>query len=102
MPEEAFDELRERLRRLEELRGGTVPPRGWEAPRSESPPPSDLQALAGLIEALRGVVPRELSEQLTAVVREVLLLIRAVLDFYLERLDRPARGEPEVEEIPID
>ena len=35
------------------------------------------------------------------VLREALLTLRALIDWYLERLDRPRR-EPEVENIPID
>ena len=44
---------------------------------------------------------RELDRQLTSIIREFLLTLRSLIDWYLERLDRPARG-PEVEEIPID
>ena len=68
------------------------------------PPPRtavDLRALFVMIDALRRVVPRELEERFTALVRELLLTLRSLIDWYLERLDRPARG-PEVEDIPID
>jgi len=44
---------------------------------------------------------RELDEQLRGLIREVLLTLRSLIDWYLERLDRPRR-EPEVEEIRID
>jgi hypothetical protein len=33
--------------------------------------------------------------------REFLLTLRSLIDWYLERLDRPQR-EPRVEDIPID
>jgi hypothetical protein len=39
--------------------------------------------------------------QLTNIIREFLLTLRALIDWYLERLDAPRR-EPEVEEIPIE
>ncbi len=44
---------------------------------------------------------RELDRQLTNIIREFLLTLRSLIDWYLERLDAPRR-EPEVEEIPID
>ena len=44
---------------------------------------------------------RELDRQLTSIIREFLLTLRSLIDWYLERLDAPKR-EPEVEEITID
>jgi hypothetical protein len=43
----------------------------------------------------------DLDRQLTNIIREFLLTLRSLIDWYLERLDRPRR-EPEVENIPID
>ena len=40
-------------------------------------------------------------EQLTRLLREFLLTLRSLIDWYLERLDRRER-KPEVEEIRID
>ena len=84
------------------------PPPGWEAPppgweHGSTPPPSglDLRALFVLLDGLRRVVPRELEGQLTNLIRELLLTLRALIDWYLERLDRPEK-EPRVEDIPID
>ena len=72
---------------------------GWDRP--PRPPLPDLAALVALLEALRQAVPRELQAQFTALLREVLLTLRALIDWYLERLDRPERA-PRVEDIPID
>jgi hypothetical protein len=44
---------------------------------------------------------RELDRQLTSIIREFLLTLRSLIDWYLERLDAP-KHEPEVEEIRID
>lgn len=66
-----------------------------------APPLPDLSALLVVLEGVRGMVPRELSDQVNALLRELLLTVRALIDWYLERLDGPPR-EPEVEEIPID
>jgi hypothetical protein len=81
---------------------------GAEEPRAErSPPPPpygrslDPSALFVLLDSIRRAAPRELEEQVTRLIREFLITLRAFIDWYLERLDRPRR-EPEVEDIPID
>jgi hypothetical protein len=68
------------------------------------PPPRgalDPSVLFVLLDGLRRAAPRELEEQLTKLIREFLLTLRSMIDWYLERLDRPRR-EPEVEDIPIE
>jgi hypothetical protein len=89
---------------------GDVPPRGWDVPH-ESKPGSELQTVVGLLGALRDAIPAELSQQMAEAVRELLLAVRALIDWYLERLERlPGRsGNPShspddddrVQEIPI-
>ena len=76
-----------------EWRDATPPP-----PRSGGP---DLAPLFAIAEALRRGLPRELEGQFNSLLREVLLTLRALIDWYLERLDRGDRS-PEVEEIRID
>jgi hypothetical protein len=77
-----------------------------EPPRFPPPPPPhgnsfDPSALFVMLDGLRRVAPREVQGQLTDLIREFLLTLRSLIDWYLERLDRPRR-EPEVENIPID
>ena len=43
----------------------------------------------------------ELDRQLKDIIREFLLTLRSLIDWYLERLDRKP-PEPQVEDIPID
>ena len=71
-----------------------------QPPRSAGGGP-DLAPLFALVEALRRGLPRELQGQFNSLLREVLLTLRALIDWYLERLDRAER-RPEVEDIPID
>ena len=84
-----------------------VPPRGWAA-TDEAPPERaalpDLQALLGLLEGARRAVPPELSQQLAEALRELLLAVRALIDWYLERLEGGAAEPPPpaVEDIPLD
>jgi hypothetical protein len=84
----------------------------WEAPYDDAPPPPpppphhappglDFGPLFMVLEAVRRGVPRELEDQFNALMREVLLTMRALIDWYLERLDN-GPAEPTVEDIPID
>jgi hypothetical protein len=61
----------------------------------------DPAALFLLLDGIRRAAPRELQDQVTNVIREFLLTLRSLIDWYLERLDQGPR-EPEVEDIPID
>jgi hypothetical protein len=67
----------------------------------ERAPAGDPAALFDLLDGLRRAAPRELDEQLTRLIREFLLTLRSLIDWYLERLERPRR-DPEVEDIPIE
>jgi hypothetical protein len=72
----------------------------------QAPPPPrgggpDLAPLFAIAEALRRGLPREVQGQFTSLLREILLTMRSLIDWYLDRLDRAEPG-PEVEDIPID
>jgi hypothetical protein len=98
--------VREAQQQAEEAAGDgapDVPPRGWDSDRGDAAAP-DLHALLSLLDAVREAVPAELSRQLAAALRELLLALRALIDWYLERLGEPggARSERDVEDIPLD
>jgi hypothetical protein len=83
------------------------PPAGWQIPSEDQPAASgspggrDLELLAQVLQSLRDLVPPELQRRLAEALREVLLSLRALIDWYLERLER-RRAEPvEVQDIPI-
>jgi hypothetical protein len=112
-PADPLADLRDRLRATQEaaarLAGseGGVPPQGWAAPpRSDSASggsgsDDELAQLVALLGSLRELVPPELQQQVTDLIRQVLLLVRALLDHVIERLEPERGGEPEVEDIPI-
>jgi hypothetical protein len=113
-PEDPLGELRERLARTQEAAERLAeaatgarrrpPPAGWQAPGAEGgsgPGSSELRALATLAEALRGLVPADLQEQIGALVRELLLAVRALIDYLVDRLERRRSAPVEVEDIPI-
>ena len=67
----------------------------------EKPRPPDPTQLFQMLDGMRRMAPRELEDQITNLIREFLLTLRSLIDWYLERLDAPKR-EPEVEDIPIE
>jgi hypothetical protein len=78
------------------------PPSGYASPGgSDGRRGAEAQALVALMELGRALVPPELRHALTELVRELLLLVRALIDWYLERLDERRRAPVEVEDIPI-
>ena len=90
----------------EQAAAAEPPPRGWESPRAEpardTPPFPDLSALLALAEALKGTVPPELAHQLANALRDLLIALRAVLDYSIARLERPASEPVQVEDIPVE
>lgn len=127
MPETEHDALDALRARLEETRAhaqrladgaragaaGGEPAGGEPGPEEEraAPPPgdaaADLQAIAALLATLRELVPEELQQQLAEVTRQVLLLLRALIDWWVDRLEEPARpgpregGPPAGQDIPV-
>ena len=85
-------------------RAADVPPAGFEGERAHSERSAfgDLQALAGLLETARTSVPPELARQLAEAARELLIALRALIDWWIARLERPPETPVEVQDIPIE
>ena len=81
-----------------------VPPRGFEGERTEGERTAfgDLQAIAGLLESVRTSLPPELTRQLAEALREMLVALRALIDWWIARLEREPEQPVEVQDIPID
>jgi len=73
--------------------------RGPREEREQRPP--DPAALFVMLDGMRRMAPRELDDQITNLIREFLLTLRSLIDWYLDRLDREPR-EPKIEDIPIE
>jgi len=109
VPEDPSDAVREAERLVREATeraeriAGEVPPRGYEEPRGATTPPfPDLSALTGLAELARSSLPPDLQRQLQQALRELLLALRAVLDYSIDRLEPgPEPPSSAVEDIPI-
>jgi hypothetical protein len=101
--EEAERLVREAQRAAEDAAARQVPPAGWSVPGSEPRAPAfDLSQLTALVESLRGVVPPDLARQLADALRELLLAIRAVLDWYIARLEPSEPPDADVQDIPVE
>jgi hypothetical protein len=106
-PADPLSDLRDRLRATQEaaarLAGEEprVPPQGWASPPRADDASDELAQLVALLGSLRELVPPELQQQVTDLIRQVLLLVRAMLDLVIERLEPGRGGEPDVEDIPI-
>jgi hypothetical protein len=75
------------------------PPAGWHSP--DAPDRSETELLTQVLGALRDLIPPELQRRLAEALRELLLAVRALIDWYLERAER-RRAEPAVvQDIPI-
>jgi hypothetical protein len=81
------------------------PPAGWQFPGQDgfsSPSAArDLELLMGFVQSLRDLIPPDLQRRLSAALRELLLAVRALIDWYLERMERQRAEPTEVQDIPI-
>ena len=90
--------------------GRRPPANGWDVPHRASEAGDELEAVVRMLAALRDVLPDELRAQLAELVRQLLVFVRAVLDWWIERMEREASGAHDaggappgdaVEDIPI-
>jgi hypothetical protein len=79
------------------------PPAGWqqrqEGQRGEAR--REIELIAQAVEAVRDLIPPEIQRRLAEALRELLLAVRALIDWYLERSERGRRERSEVQDIPI-
>jgi hypothetical protein len=111
VPEDPLDAVREAERLVREATeraerlGAEVPPGGYQDQQSGgagAPPFPDLSAITHLVELARGSLPPDLQRQLQQALRELLIALRAVLDYSIDRLEPGQEPPPAtVEDIPI-
>jgi hypothetical protein len=84
----------------------TPPPAGWQSPSEPGDGRSgsgegDLALLSQVLQSVRELIPPELQQRLAEALREVLLAVRALIDWYLERVQQRQAAPVEVRDIPI-
>jgi hypothetical protein len=84
------------------------PPAGWQTRASEpgeaeapATGATEIDLLLEAIRSLRDRLPPDLQRRLAEALRELLLAVRALIDWYLERGERERREPSEVQDIPI-
>jgi hypothetical protein len=116
-PGDPLEQLREQLERTQEAARALAreaaeaaagasrrpPAAGWQAPGADEARPAggELAALLALIETVREALPAELIERVVVVVRELLLAVRALIDYVVERMQAREVAATEVQDIPI-
>lgn len=61
----------------------------------------DLATIVSFVRSLRDLVPPDLQRRLAEALRELLLALRALIDWYLERVEQRRKTPTPVEDIPI-
>ena len=95
----------------ERLVAGDLPPRGWEGERPDAGAfGEELRSLAAVLQTLREMLPADLREQVADLIRQLLLVLRALIDWLVAvieerngasaRASGPGAGD-RVEDIPI-
>ncbi|HEY5428261.1 MAG TPA: hypothetical protein VIK04_04030, partial [Solirubrobacteraceae bacterium] len=90
---------------------GHPPPAGWQQRAAETEAGrggaagsmlgAEADLLIGVLASVRDRIPPELQQRLAEAVREVLLALRALIDWYLERTEARRARPSEVQDIPI-
>jgi hypothetical protein len=88
-----------------------TPPSGWASENEEGgaggwagadSTTHEIRALVDLVDSLRRLLPEDLRAQLADLVRQLLLVLRAIIDWLVSRIERGPPGTAhEVEDIPI-
>lgn len=109
---EALRELEDRLGKASEEAERLIseaqpkpPPAGWQARAEDRSSPTvsnELDALLSAVRSLRDLVPPEVAQRLAEALKEVLLALRGLIDYYIERLERRREEPRAVEDIPIE
>jgi hypothetical protein len=100
--DDPLDALRERIRATQEA-AERLAGEAAGAPREQQEETvREAQALVALLETLRDLVPAELWQQVRDLIRQLLLLIRAIIDWWVDRIEGGPKGAaPIVEDIEI-
>ena len=97
-PEDALRRLEQRLDQASAAAERLMAQAAGDESRGST---SELDPLVALVQAVRDLIPPDLQQRLIVALREMLLALRALIDWYLERLDSRREQGVEVQDIPI-
>jgi hypothetical protein len=80
---------------------GERPPPGFRTAEEREALRDDVGALAATLATLAELIPEELRAQVSEVLRQVLLLLRALIDWLVARLPQAGAPAPAVQDIPV-
>lgn len=80
---------------------GELPPPGWRTRADREGVRDELDALVDLLRAVRQLMPAELEQQLADVLRQILLLLRALIDWMVEQLPTARGDATPLRDIPL-
>lgn len=80
---------------------GKPPPAGWQVPETDADSKADLEVLSAVMHSLRELIPPDLERRLAEALRELLLALRALIDWSLDRAEKRRAAPTEVQDIPI-
>jgi hypothetical protein len=108
-PDDPLEILRGHLRSAQQAaqqllaESSHTPPRGWEPLYTEDAREgSELHSLSQLLSAISELLPEELRTELAELIRQLLAVLRALLEVALARIRQTQRPpSAEVQDIPI-
>ena len=82
------------------------PPAGWQSSEGKDRQGSsrvggEFEQLLQALTPVRDLVPPDLQQRLAEALRQLLLAVRALVDWYLERLEQRRTSPVEVQDIPV-
>lgn len=80
---------------------GVQPPPGWRTPRDREAVRDELDALAELLRTIRALLPAELEQQLADLLRQILLLLRALIDWMIDQVPAVGGERAPLRDIPL-
>lgn len=80
---------------------GEKPPPGMGDGGEREALRDDVAAMAQLVQSLVDLVPDDLREQVYEILRQILLLLRALIDWLVDRLPQVRGADLVVEDIPL-
>jgi hypothetical protein len=95
-----LDELRERVAAAQAAAERLAEEVG-DVPRAAAETGAEIHALAAVAHAVRALLPEDLWDGLVDLVRGLLILVRAVLDRWIEALAHPPAAAPLARDVPI-